>query len=229
MIGIYKITNLLNGKFYIGQSVDIKRRFYEHKKLNREVRSNIKKAIKKYGLENFYFEVLEECSPEMLNEKEIFYIKTLKPEYNICEGGTGLKGYKLDEKTIQKIKIKNKLNWENKSFEEKNKIIKNNLTGPKKNHKVSLKTREKLRLHNLNKKQSIEAIEKRKKTIENKKKNGYVQLNLSHKKQVLCIETKQIFNSIKEASEILKINSSSISLVAKGKRKSCGGYRFKYL
>lgn len=229
MIGIYKITNLLNGNFYIGQSVNIERRFYEHKKTNRELRSNIKKAIKKYGIENFSFEVLEECNPEQLNEKEIFYIKSLKPKYNICEGGTGLKGYKLSDETKEKIKIKNKLNWNKKSFEEKENIIKNNLKGPKKNHIVSEETKEKLRLFNKNKKQSLETIEKRKKTLCIKKENGYKQLNESHKKKVICLETNEIFNSIKEASLKTGINSSSISLVAKNKRKSCGGYTFKYL
>ena len=73
MIGIYKITNLKNGKSYIGQSVHIERRWSEH--CIPSSKSLIGKAIQKYGKENFSFQVLEECSVELLNEKEEFYIK----------------------------------------------------------------------------------------------------------------------------------------------------------
>ena len=83
MIGIYKIENLINGKVYIGQSVNIKERWNEHKLINsRTSKDALKKqkyplylAFQKYGLENFSFEVLEECSLEDLDTKEQFYIK----------------------------------------------------------------------------------------------------------------------------------------------------------
>lgn len=80
MIGIYKITNQVNGKVYIGQSVDIQRRWKEHR--IRPFNSNseqyncpLYRSIRKYGIENFNFIVLEECSINDLNEKEQFYIK----------------------------------------------------------------------------------------------------------------------------------------------------------
>lgn len=89
MIGIYKITNKLNGKSYVGQSIDIKRRWREH--INNSSNSLIHKAIIKYGEDNFIFEILEECKRDYLNEKEIFYIKnlnTLYPNgYNLTPGG----------------------------------------------------------------------------------------------------------------------------------------------
>ena len=69
MIGIYKITNKINGKIYIGQSNDIKRRFLEHTYRDK---LPIDIAIKKYGKENFSFEILEECPTEQLNEKETY-------------------------------------------------------------------------------------------------------------------------------------------------------------
>ena len=72
MIGIYKIENLINGKVYIGQSVHIERRWTEH--CLPSARSLIGKAIKKYGKENFSFQVLNECSKEKLNELEEYYI-----------------------------------------------------------------------------------------------------------------------------------------------------------
>ena len=87
MIGIYKITNNLNNKCYIGQSVHIERRFSEHCFPSKK--SQISLAIQKYGKENFSFEIIEECSVEKLNEREQFWIKyynSLSPNgYNITE------------------------------------------------------------------------------------------------------------------------------------------------
>ena len=59
MIGIYKITKIKNGKSYIGQSNDIKRRFSEHKS---KTDIPIEIAIQKYGEKAFSCEILEECS-----------------------------------------------------------------------------------------------------------------------------------------------------------------------
>lgn len=82
MIGIYKITNLINGKIYIGQSVDINKRWRQHKRNSqikgREYDKYLYRAFRKYGLENFSFEVIEECSRELLNEKETYYIQYYK-------------------------------------------------------------------------------------------------------------------------------------------------------
>ena len=87
MIGIYKITNLINGKSYVGQSIHIERRWQEHCQLAST--SQISKAIKKYGKENFLFEILEQCSIEELNNQENYWIAhfdTIVPNgYNIAE------------------------------------------------------------------------------------------------------------------------------------------------
>lgn len=74
--GIYKITNLVNGKVYIGQSQDIYNRWYDHKKDSRKKKTNIAlyRAFNKYGIENFSFEIIEKCSLEELDDKEIYYI-----------------------------------------------------------------------------------------------------------------------------------------------------------
>lgn len=80
--GIYKITNNINGKFYIGSSNDIKNRWYQHKKkLNSEEHGNphLQKAWILYGGDNFVFEVIEECSPETRFEREQFYLNALNP------------------------------------------------------------------------------------------------------------------------------------------------------
>jgi group I intron endonuclease len=101
MCGIYKITNNINGKVYIGQSICIERRWYQHKwDTDREDRlgynSIIHKAFRKYGIENFSFEIIEECGQELLDEKERYWIEklnTIQPNgYNILLGGQEVRG-----------------------------------------------------------------------------------------------------------------------------------------
>lgn len=97
--GIYKITNLINGKCYIGQSVDILRRWRNHKETSKNSSKEayeypLYRAFRKYGLENFSFEILEECKKEELDIKETFYINkynSLDEGYNqvlVGQGGT---------------------------------------------------------------------------------------------------------------------------------------------
>lgn len=92
MIGIYKVTNKINGKSYVGQSVDIQRRWTEHKNINGKATSAsaVRASIKKYGVESFTFEVLEECRLEELNKREAYWIKklgTFGGGYNLNPGG----------------------------------------------------------------------------------------------------------------------------------------------
>lgn len=54
-------------------------------------------------------------------------------------------------------------------------------------------------------------------------------LHKLNQRPVVCLESKRIYKSVKDASETLKINASSISQVAKGKRKTAGGLHFEYL
>ena len=89
---IYIIKNCINDKVYIGQTTqDYKDRFKQHCKLLKSNKNQlIHKAIKKYGKENFYIEVLEECCIEKLNELEEFYIlkfNSFGDGYNLCAGG----------------------------------------------------------------------------------------------------------------------------------------------
>ena len=71
MIGIYSITNKINGKRYIGQSINIDNRWKEHiRNIDNPNKNNIiYKALRKYGLENIIFEVLEECTESELDDK----------------------------------------------------------------------------------------------------------------------------------------------------------------
>lgn len=70
MIGIYKITNTVNNKKYIGQSINIIDRWREHRQRASNGTEYLYQAIRKYGIQNFVFEVLEECLIEDLNLKE---------------------------------------------------------------------------------------------------------------------------------------------------------------
>lgn len=117
MTGIYKITNKINGKVYIGQSGDIHERWLEHKRINERQNAAAKiaqtyplyRAFKKYGLDNFLFEVIEECPLEELDKKEIFWIDYYNSYvysensngYNLTLGGGG--NQKITEQQITKI------------------------------------------------------------------------------------------------------------------------------
>lgn len=80
--GVYKITNIVNWKFYIGSSKDIEHRWRQHKnQLNENQHGNLylQNAWNKYGGANFKFEIIEECSPKIQFEREQFYLNELNP------------------------------------------------------------------------------------------------------------------------------------------------------
>lgn len=93
--GIYKITNLENQKVYIGQSVNIKERLRTHIKrgLGAETptRNKLYMVMNKVGVENFSYEIIEECPREQLNEKERYWIDYFESQdfgYNETTGGS---------------------------------------------------------------------------------------------------------------------------------------------
>jgi group I intron endonuclease len=93
--GIYKIENLVNHKIYIGQSKNIHNRMLQHKnelKHRKHINTHLQKAVDKYGLDNFIFEVIEKCPISLLDEKEVYWIEKLKSAdrqygYNSSLGG----------------------------------------------------------------------------------------------------------------------------------------------
>ena len=94
---VYKATNIINGDFYIGVTrvglgKRAKQHFYDIRAM-RKVCSKFGAAVRKYGEDSFYFEVIDTTdSFESLMSKEIELIAALKPKYNICRGGRGAAG-----------------------------------------------------------------------------------------------------------------------------------------
>ena len=95
-VGIYLYTNKINGKQYVGQSVDIEARHKRHvyrSKGNKPIQV-IDRAIKKYGIDNFDFNILVECPKDDLNNQEDYWVKywdTYKTDnYNMVVGGGSL-------------------------------------------------------------------------------------------------------------------------------------------
>ena len=92
--GIYKITNIKDGKIYIGQSTDIKTRWSNHikaaLKIDSIAHSRVHDAMGEEGIWNFTFELLEQCPKEKLNEREKYYIEFYQSNtygYNKTAGG----------------------------------------------------------------------------------------------------------------------------------------------
>lgn len=93
MIGIYKITNTLNGKVYIGQSKNIEKRWKEHIRKSYKGCVALRRAFDKYGIQNFSFEILKSFSfysPCVLNFYERLHISkhaSVERGYNLKSGG----------------------------------------------------------------------------------------------------------------------------------------------
>jgi group I intron endonuclease len=90
---IYQITNTVTSDFYIGKTTQpIEKRYYKHKynAFNLNCQTYLYRAMRKYGESNFKITIIEQLNDNnLLNEKEIHYIKTLSPKYNMTKGGDG--------------------------------------------------------------------------------------------------------------------------------------------
>ena len=104
--GVYKITNTVTGDFYIGSSKDVKYRWREHKcqsTWKNHSNSQLYQDMKKYGVDKFVFEILEEVEADFLKEAEQEFIETLKPTYNDRNAnGLDIDKYKEYQKEYQK-------------------------------------------------------------------------------------------------------------------------------
>ncbi|MBQ1271702.1 MAG: GIY-YIG nuclease family protein [Clostridia bacterium] len=202
---IYKITNVINDKVYVGKTLDtIEKRWKEHcrdYKKERCEKRPLYDAMTKYGIENFKISLLEEVSESEINEKEIYWIETLgsfKYGYNATKGGDG-KHY-ADYDLIYHL------------FNEG----KNNLEIQKLTNYDGATIKKALELKNI--------------SDEQRKQRGREVINHS----IIMIdkdtdEELKIFPSLKEAYAFLnKQHSGHIASVCKGQRKTAYGYKWRY-
>lgn len=191
---IYKTTNIINGKFYIGKDVNDSDYYLGSGIL-------LKRAIKKYGKENFRKEILEHCeSLDNLDERERFWIKELNSVelgYNLTFGGTGGDTF---TNNVNKKEIREKLKKRTYSKEIKEIRLKN-LTPFQsgENHP------------NFGKKQTEETKNKRKKKF---LENGYPMENKNHTE-----ESKQKIRQKKIGVKQINETKLKISVANKGKKK----------
>lgn len=221
---IYCLINLINGKKYVGKTVNkLKKRIWVHK-CNKN--SYIGRAIQKYGWENFAVEILEECTAEELSEREIFWIKTLNTKspsgYNLTDGGEGSLGREYSEET--RTKIATGVPKRAVRCIDTNEIFPSIKDAA--NHFEILSSE----VWRVCKGQAI-----RRKGL----KFEYVDNPLSEEerlreakekgKKVLCIETGNIYDSVAEAARQTGANRRHIACVCHGQRKTCGGYHWQFV
>ena len=216
MIGIYGFQNQLNQKWYIGQSIHIEHRQKEHKNEMLSNRSNNKfyNALRKYGWENFSFQILEECSPEELNSKEVYWIKyydSYLNGYNSTPGGQEKYFnpqliYDAWDEGLATSEIANKLNLGVS-------CVRQNLANYK-NYSIHEAHIRGGRLAN--------------RTRLKNKQNSLInqQINIIQQYDLNNILIKE-WPSAKEVQRQLGINAASIGKCINGKRKTAGGYKWK--
>lgn len=209
MAGIYKITNQLNGKIYIGQSVRPNQRWLQHQSEVKMGRSNtlLYNSMRKYGIENFTFEVIEECQNEELNEREIYWISyydSFQNGYNMTPGGS--ESIKINPQEIYDL-------WDSGyTVGQIEKKLANKISGcTVKNY-----------LHEYEK-WSVTESRKRSSLLT----KGNNDINNVIKQYDLFGHFIKNWRSIREASEELNIPHNSIGEVLKNKFKQAGGFQWK--
>lgn len=216
MKNIYKITNILNNKIYIGQTkYDIKKRFLQHcSDRKREKCQNrcLYKAMNKYGIEKFRIELIEQCSEEIALKREEYWIKfynSFTNGYNSTMGGDGKKFFNHDE-IAQELKRNPYPYLVAKKFN----CCKDSVYHIAKEYNIKLNNNGADNLLKANPRKKVE------------------QYNLHTKEYI------QTFNSVQEAAEWLLANNyinkiasgvrAHISEVARGKRQYAYGFIWKY-
>lgn len=111
--GVYRIRNTVNGKFYIGSSVNIRWRAHKHlSQLRRGVHRNahLQASFNRHGEQAFCFEMVEVCDAADLLRCEQRHIDALSPHYNICQIAGNTLGYRHTAESRAKMAVVNKGN-----------------------------------------------------------------------------------------------------------------------
>ena len=206
--GIYKITNLINKKYYIGSSLDIKRRWKEHRcNLIKNKHNNIhlQKSWNKYGENSFLFEIIELVNDlKDLTIREQYYLDKAnvlnsKILYNICTIAYSTFGVRHTEETKNKMSTSHKGITHNRDA-----ILK----------MVQIKNK-----HSNITKSKLSEINKGK-IAKNKQPIYQIGLDDNIIKQ---------WDSITDAAKTLNLSKSLICSVCQGKRKRTGGFKWQYV
>lgn len=207
---IYKATNTITGKGYIGQTDDFERRKSEH--INGRKEYDFNKAIRQYGADSFEWEILldgidDSKELDAAETKLIAEHSTLAPNgYNLLNGDHHQKhiGLYLERQRAGIKRVTSDPKWKAKHAEQLRRMH------------ASPEWRRKHAAAMARNPQNPEWIRKHAEMVE------------SLKKPVLCVETRQTHKSSKDAERATGIDSSSISKVCKGKRIIAGGYHWRY-
>lgn len=219
MIGIYKIISP-SGKVYIGQSINIENRknnYINFKTNKNNIGPKIYNSLQKYGWEQHTFEIVEECSLEQLNGREIYwgeYYFSLEKGLN-CRLGDG-RGQCCEE-TRQKISLA-KTGMEYKMTKEGRKNKSKLLTGLKRSDET---------------KRKISEAKKGHECYQNPERSKKLSLNSTLKKEIIQYsldgEEIQRFPSAKEAGRHLDKSGGTIADCAAGRQKTAYGFIWKYI
>ena len=219
---IYMYTNLINGKRYVGKAKDFDGRYKGHLEGKKQL---IDKKIKEYGIENFKIEILaEDIDDSKLNEYEKFFIKRKRSHvsygtgYNKTWGGDG--GDTLSGMTEEQRKEHSRKMSKPKSEETKRKISETLKGKPhseetKRKQSESLKGKPRKPFSEEHRQHLSESLKGKPLSEKHKQK-----LSELLKVKIICLETQQVFDSIKQAQEWL--GKGNISHNLRGKTKSAG-------
>lgn len=244
---IYKITNKINSKIYIGQTIrSIEERWKEHA----EKGSALYRAIHKYGKENFTIEQIDVAvNRDELDEKEKYWIKhydstNKKKGYNLTSGG---EHFEIpEERRIRMSEIeqgeKNHFYGKHHSDETKRRISEakkgkhvgenNPNYGKKHSEEIRKKISEQLKsfyAENGHSSLGKHHSEETKQKIRDFHKGRWVGGKSPRAKKVLCVETGEVFNSLVEAAESINRKVSSLHSAVSGRSNRCGGYHWQYI
>ena len=237
---VYLFTNKVNGKKYVGQAVDSARRYKQHIATSyrdngsRDYNCPFHNAIRKYGIENFTFEILlDNLTKEEMDYWEIYYIQfydTLVNSgkgYNVAAGGNS--GNKFAGKTPEEMEIiKRKIGEKSKG--RKANLGKTLSEDTKKKISDSQKERlkDKTKCSMYGKQHSKES--KQKNSDSRKGKCSGAENGRARKVGQYTLDAQLIatFDCVKHAEQHIGV-TGGVTGCCKGKRKTCGGFKWKYV